>query len=75
MKKSDQSMLSLQYSEQFKILATKVQLEEMGVRLVFDFKDVFEPIPHVNQLPADVYCTIELKDATQKITSRSYSTP
>ena len=75
MKKSDQSMLSLQYSEQFKILATKVQLEEMGVRLVLDFKDVFEPIPHVNQLPADVYCTIELKDATQKITSRSYSTP
>ena len=36
-------------------LATKVQLEKMGVRLVLDFKDVFESIPHVNQLPADVY--------------------
>ena len=40
-----------------------------------EFKDVFEPIPHVNRLPDDVYCTIQLKDATQKITSRSYSTP
>jgi len=56
-------------------LAAKVELEKLGIKLVLDFKDVFEPIPHVNRLPDDVYCTIELKDATQRITSRSYSTP
>ena len=55
-------------------LTAKIKLENLGCKLTVDFKDVFEPIPRVNQLPDDVYCTIQLKDAAQKITSRSYST-
>ena len=56
-------------------LAAKVLLEKMGTKIVKEFKDIFEPIPHVNKLLTDIYCNIELKDVTQKITSRSYSTP
>lgn len=43
--------------------------------MIHDFEDVFEPIPHFECLPADIYCTIELKDATKNLTSRVYSMP
>ena len=56
-------------------VAAKVLLEKMGTKMVEDFTDIFEPILHVSKLPTDVYCNIELKDVTQKITSRLCSTP
>ena len=59
----------------FKNVTAKVDLERMGTKIMNEFMDIFEPIPHINKLPTDVYCNIELKDATQKITSRSYSMP
>ena len=56
-------------------LSAKIELEKLGVKLILDFNDVFKPIPHVNWLLANVYCTIVLKDASKKIMSRSYSAP
>ena len=54
-------------------LSAKIELEKLGIKLITDFNDVFEPILHVKCLPTNVYCTIELKDTTKKIASRSYS--
>ena len=56
-------------------LSVKIELKKLGIKLITDFNDVFKPIPHVKSLPTNVYCTIELKDTTKKIASRSYSTP
>ena len=47
-------------------VAAKIDLEKMGTKMVTEYHDVFELIPHVNQLPTDIYCNIQLKDATQK---------
>jgi hypothetical protein len=38
-----------------------------------EFADIFEPIPHVNQLLTEVQCWIKLKDTTQMIATRTYS--
>jgi len=50
-------------------------LKQLGVELIDEFKDVFSPIPHIDELPTDVYCRIKLKDAYQTVKTRSYSTP
>ena len=56
-------------------LSAKIELQKLGIKLITNFNDVSEPIPHVNRLPTDVYCAIELKDTTKKIASRTYSMP
>ena len=40
-----------------------------------DYCDIFKEIPHLDELPTDVYCRIHLKDASQTIKTCSYSTP
>ena len=47
----------------------------MGCEVFNKYKCVFEPIPHVDELPTDVYCRIQLKDASKTIATRSYSSP
>ena len=47
----------------------------MGLEIFDKYKHVFEPIPHVDELPTNVYCRIQLKDATKSITMRTYSSP
>ncbi|KAF8235816.1 hypothetical protein L208DRAFT_1159344, partial [Tricholoma matsutake] len=39
------------------------------------YADVFEPIPHVNEMPDTVHCKITLKDASKTISTHSYSCP
>ena len=51
------------------------QLHQLGESVKNKYKDIFAPIPHLNDLPSDVYCRIKLKDATKMFTTRSYSTP
>ena len=58
-----------------KTLSVKIELQKLGIKLITDFNDVFKPIPHVNCLPTNVYCALELKDTTKKIASRTYSMP
>ena len=47
----------------------------MGHEIFNKYKQVFEPIPHVDELPTNVYCRIQLKDALKTIATRSYSSP
>jgi len=63
------------------IAAVKGKLESLELqqkynaleeKLKTEFKETFEPIPHVHNLPDDVYCRIKLKDATKTISKRTY---
>ena len=47
----------------------------MGHEIFDKYKRVFEPIPHVDKLPTDVYCWIQLKDALKTIATQLYSSP
>jgi hypothetical protein len=40
-----------------------------------EFKDVFEPLPHVNKLPRNVTAQIKLKNAEQMIKTHTYACP
>ncbi|KAF8885403.1 hypothetical protein CPB84DRAFT_1685520 [Gymnopilus junonius] len=40
-----------------------------------DFKEIFEPIPHIDWLPMDYVAHIKLKDAEAGITNRTYACP
>jgi hypothetical protein len=61
--------------ERIEGLAATVKLQALGDKLMKEYSDVFAPIPHLNELPTDVYCCIKLKDVTQTIKTRSYSCP
>ena len=57
------------------ILGAQEELQKLGVAIKIEFKDVFSEIPHIDDLPSDVYCRIKLKDASRSIHTRTYSTP
>jgi len=61
--------------EWIEILATKEALLKQNSQLRTEFKEVFEPIPHVNELPSDVFAAIHLKNAEKTIKSHSYPSP
>jgi hypothetical protein len=61
--------------QQIEVVAAQIKLAAMGKDLMTEYKDVFAPIPHLDELPTDIYCQIKLKDASQTIHARSYSTP
>ena len=61
--------------ERIEILAAQKELQLLGESLKTEFKDVFSEIPHIDELPTDVYCRIKLKDASKSIQTRTYSTP
>jgi hypothetical protein len=56
-------------------LAAQEQLDRMSDAVKEKYSKVFNLIPHVDELPTDVYCRITLKDATKTFTTRSYSSP
>ena len=55
--------------DRIEILATVESLAKRDAEARKEFKQVFEPIPHVNELPTDVYASIKLKDAEKTIKS------
>ena len=61
--------------ECIEILAAREKLTQLKVELKSEFKDVFAPIPHHDDLPRDFYCHIILKDTSKSINTRSYTTP
>ena len=61
--------------QRIKFLNLQVQLDHLSDSVKTKYKDVFSEIPHIDDLPTDVYCRIKLKDATKTVTTRSYSTP
>jgi len=56
-------------------LAAQEQLDRMSDAVKTKYSKVFNPIPHVDELPTDVYCRIKLKDASKTITTRTYTSP
>lgn len=56
-------------------LAAQDQLDKLGKQVRKDYKEVFKVIPHLEELPTDIYCHITLKDVHKTITMWSYSTP
>jgi hypothetical protein len=61
--------------QRIETLAAQQNLKDLGNALIEEFKPVFSLIPHIDELPTDIYCRIQLKDASKSITTRSYSTP
>ena len=61
--------------EHIEVLAAQDVLKCMGKDIMHEFNDIFSSIPHLNELPMDVYCHIKLKDASKSVQTRSYSTP
>ena len=46
-------------------LAAQDQLDQMGAEIPRTYSTIFEPCPHTEDLPTDVYCRIKLKDADE----------
>jgi len=61
--------------QRIETLNTQEQLDRLSDAVKTKYKDVFAEIPHVNDLPTDVFCRIQLKDASKTFATRSYSTP
>ena len=65
-----------QVKDRIETLTLQAELEKCNAEMRHKYADRFPAdIPHVSQLPTDVYHRIKLKDAHQTITSRSYSCP
>jgi hypothetical protein len=56
-------------------LAAQAKLDTLANNVHSEFKDVFEPLPHVSKLSPDILCKIQLKNADSNIATRSYSCP
>jgi hypothetical protein len=54
-------------------LAAQEQLDYMLEAVKTKYVKVFNPIPHVDELPTDVYCCIKLKDPNKTFATCSYS--
>jgi hypothetical protein len=53
-------------------LAAQEQLDRLSDAVKTKYSIVFNPIPHVDELPTDVYFHIKLKDAFKMITTHTY---
>jgi len=56
-------------------LATVEVLKKYKDKLKHQFKQIFEPIPHVNDLPRDVVAEIHIKSAEKTIKTCMYPSP
>ena len=56
-------------------LALQETLQKEDKKLREEFRDLFEPIPHVNDLPTDFVAEIKLKDPGLNVKNRSYPCP
>ena len=56
-------------------LALQKTLQKEDIKLREEFKDLFEPIPHVDELPTDFVAEIKLKDPGLNVKNRSYPCP
>jgi Aspartyl protease len=56
-------------------LASKQKLLDLDLSLKKEFQPIFQPIPHVNELPTTETARIHLKNAYDTIKNRTYSCP
>jgi hypothetical protein len=50
-------------------------LQALADKLKQEYNPIFEPIPHVDRLPTDVVCEIQMKNAYKSLSKCSYSSP
>ena len=62
-------------NDRIKILTMQEQLLKCDAKLRTEFKQVFEPIPHVDELPCRTVTSIHLKNAEKTIKSCLYPSP
>jgi hypothetical protein len=60
---------------QIEQLAFKDSLLRLNEAVKTKYKDIFDVIPHLDELPKDVYCRIRRKDMNKSIVTRSYACP
>jgi len=60
---------------QFETFTHLAELMHHGDELKAEFHEIFELIPHVNQLPMDIQACIKLKNAKQTIKTCTYQCP
>jgi len=56
-------------------LAAQEQLGKLSDAVKSKYSKVFNPIPHIDDLPTEVYCCIKLKNASKTITTCTYTSP
>jgi hypothetical protein len=61
--------------EQIEVLAAKEVLKQWEDKLKDEFRIIFEPIPHADELPNDVLAEINIKNAEKTIKSPYYPSP
>ena len=61
--------------QQFETLTAVTQLDHLSDAVKTKYSGVFDAIPHLDKLPTDIYCWINLKDPLKTIATHSYSTP
>jgi hypothetical protein len=61
--------------ECIEILADRANLIAWSETLQEEYKDVFDPLPHYDDLSDKIHCRVILKDASKTITTHSYSCP
>jgi hypothetical protein len=61
--------------QQIDVLNSREQLDRLSDSVKKKYQSVFDPIPHLDDLPTDVYCHIKLKDASKTFATQSYTTP
>src|SRR5882757_5602166 len=61
--------------DHIEVLALQEKFRSLEKAFLSEFKDVFEPLPHVNKLPRNVTARIKLKDAEQTIKTCTYACP
>ena len=57
------------------ILASQELLAQQELKLKTEYKMIFEPIPHADELPNEAVAEIHIKDAEKTIKSHSYMSP
>ena len=62
-------------TQSIELLASKNQLENLETKLKSEYKEIFQPIPHVDHLPMTETARIQLKDAYKVISTRQYCIP
>jgi len=61
--------------QRVEFLNSQEQLNRLSDTVKEKYKTVFSEIPHIDNLPMDVYCRIKLKDASKTFVTHLYSTP
>ena len=67
--------VTLAVQQRVEVLAVQQELQTLGIKMKKNFQQVFSEIPHINELPTDVYCHIRLKDTSKTVQTHTYSTP